>query len=152
MTESLVLLQQLLLKDKGKSSWKYDGATKTNKQPNHFLVLLAICPNLSKIFLNSHNLFVKCVKIRFMWERPQQTAFENIKQVVINELSLALYNPEKDVVLSADSSAHNLGQWCPTCFSLPCINFHTGNVLWIILIMHYIYCSTTVTQVACESK
>ena len=55
--------------------------------------------------------------------------------------------------------------WCSTCVSrdtvslcilfdvpLPCINFHTGNVLWIKSIMHCIYCSTTVTQVACEPR
>lgn len=47
--------------------------------------------------------------VQFMWQKPQQEAFEKIKQAVVNAPTLALYDPKADVVVTADSSAHSLG-------------------------------------------
>lgn len=48
-------------------------------------------------------------KSQFMWEKPQQDSFAMIKQAVIEAPTLALYDPNCEVVVSADSSAHSLG-------------------------------------------
>ena len=48
-------------------------------------------------------------KCQFIWEKPQADAFAKIKQAVVEAPTLALYDPNSDVVVSADSSAHSLG-------------------------------------------
>lgn len=47
--------------------------------------------------------------VQFTWQQPQREAFDKIKQVVANAPTLAYYDPEADVVVTADSSAHSLG-------------------------------------------
>ena len=44
-----------------------------------------------------------------MWERPQADAIMKVKKAVVQAPTLALYDPNCDVVVSADSSAHSLG-------------------------------------------
>ena len=45
----------------------------------------------------------------FIWEHPQDKAFQAIKQCVKDAPTLRYFDPGKPVTLSADASAHSLG-------------------------------------------
>jgi len=45
----------------------------------------------------------------WLWDKPQQKAFDRIKAILVNAPVLALFNPNLETILSADASSFGLG-------------------------------------------
>ena len=45
----------------------------------------------------------------FMWEKPQQEAFDNLKAVITSAPALAYFDNSKETVLNVDASSKGLG-------------------------------------------
>ena len=48
-------------------------------------------------------------KAQFIWEKPQQVAFDKLKDAIASSSTLAYFDPNKPVTLATDSSAHSVG-------------------------------------------
>ena len=46
--------------------------------------------------------------VQWNWDRPQEKAFETVKKIISNLLSLSFYSTERPTVVSADSSSYGL--------------------------------------------
>ena len=69
--------------------------------------LSKFCPNLAE-----HSAPLRAVtksKSEFVWEKPQQDAFEKLKQLITNAPTLRLFDPDLGITLTADASSHSLG-------------------------------------------
>ena len=64
-------------------------------------------PQLAEQTEPLRNLLVQ--KNQWVWGPPQRTAFENIKEELTQSPSLALYDSDRETVLSADASSFGLG-------------------------------------------
>ena len=64
----------------------------------------------------------------WLWGEPQETAFNQIRQLLTSTEILAHYGPAKDTIIAADASNDSIGavllqkqgdgSWCPVCFIL----------------------------------
>ena len=81
-------------------------------------------PDLSTVIQPLRELLSK--KNEWFWGPSQQVAFDNIKDMLSNTPVLALYKPELDTKVSADSSSYGLGavlmqkndsQWRPVAYA-----------------------------------
>lgn len=58
----------------------------------------------------THPLRQICKKnVQYMWEKPQQEAFDKIKEAIVSSPTLTYYDSSKPVTVASDSSAHSLG-------------------------------------------
>jgi hypothetical protein len=64
-------------------------------------------PNLTDVTEPLRGLL--CSKSDWLWGPPQSSAFEKIKQLLCSSSVLALYNPESETKVTADSSSYGLG-------------------------------------------
>ena len=64
-------------------------------------------PHLSETLLSLTSLLRKDVS--WPWSSTQQDAFEKAKDLVTSALTLAFYNPEKELILECDASEYGLG-------------------------------------------
>lgn len=64
-------------------------------------------PNLSPVIVDLYNLLRKNTK--FEWTSQCQLAFENSKQLLLDNQVLEFFDPDKDIILASDASPYGLG-------------------------------------------
>ena len=64
-------------------------------------------PNLAEETKPLRELLVKANA--WLWDKPQQMAFDKIKRILVNAPVLALFNPNLETILSTDASSFGLG-------------------------------------------
>ena len=69
--------------------------------------LAKFCPHLSNVTKPLRDLVKK--DTQFHWEQTQEEAFTQIKNLISNAPVLALFDPDKEVVVNVDASSHSLG-------------------------------------------
>ena len=69
--------------------------------------LMKFCPNLAKKTKPLRDLLKK--ESAWLWDPAQQEAFQQLKADMASEQVLALYDPEKETMVSSDVSSFGLG-------------------------------------------
>ena len=70
--------------------------------------LAKFTPQLSEITKPMRDLLKE--NIEFIWDTPQQTALQKVKDAITSQPILAFFDPHKEITLEVDTSKSGLGQ------------------------------------------
>ncbi|GBL82333.1 hypothetical protein AVEN_252494-1 [Araneus ventricosus] len=69
--------------------------------------LARLVPNYSDILFPLTSMLSN--KVAFMWEAPQESAFQKLLKILSSDPVLMIFDPGKETTVTTDASSHGLG-------------------------------------------